>query len=698
MDCSINADNTHYDDLTTRDQIKQSLGREIFYRFSAKNTAISYSATETHSHTVEFWAVVRGAVYSEDRRGVQRQDVRITVRIDPAAWEGEGDILEWSDITRAKGGDSFEYEIVVQSALLSVPVVPVLVRAQFPSITPTWSDCAALGSACICSGGLVRITNGTVHHEKEVSVPLVCEHAAFPGVALSGVVRCECSRTMHHFDCPDAGEGCKVTDETVPPDRQTRHVKMNLVHTEEHVVVFFDKSTYTLAGKVTMNDTDSCGLIGVEVCPYVAGTWDRLQQSCVETNEDGRFSLAVPAGRSVTLRPSFRNSTSKDFRIERDTIEQVLSNAVGFNFEYMPQQTVHIEVGGGKCLDPIGTFVLKVTMNFCPRYQRYHHISGSGKLYLGPADFTIRVNDFQEPDPPFDPRINTGMVLDYLETADQQTKYVKFWSRQDDHASEARLDRNGAHLEFIYRSRLQLEVVPLPGRPIAQECGGVPVAAQRSTGNLKVLVYEEYGPKTCTKVTNKITVVDQVTDASYACTQAAGCTLDIDMVEHLGSNVSGLLLPLFPGEPELIPPHQRLFTFYWDDPGRPSLEGKMEFPIIVTGKRKLGDAFSVTLTEGVPRAILYDPPGGSSFSELVDGVTLSTGVTVTSSDVEADELFWDLALGFEAESTMCVGIGIEICMKQLSIELEGRHSEVKRETRGEKEILQFEFDHVVEST
>eukprot|EP00961_Rhodomonas_salina_P105370 1418966-Rhodomonas_salina.1 len=504
---------------------------------------------------------------------------------------------------------------------------------------------------------------------------------------------------MHRFDCPEAGERCKVTDATVSPERQTRHVEMNLAHTEEHVVTFFDKSTYTLNGKVALHDTGSCGLMGVEICSYAAGTWSRLPQSCVETNAGGEYSLAIPAGRSVTLRPSFRNSTSEDFTVERDTVQRVSSNEVGFNFEYKPKQRVHIAVGGGECFENIGTFMLTVTMNFCSDYEQSFRVSGETELYLGPADFTIRVDSFEELVPPLAQRIDSGMVLDYLEMAKQQTKYVKFWSRQDEDSSEAKLDASGAYLEFVYRSRLQLEFFPLPGRPMAQKCGRVPVAAQNSAGNLKVFPYEEYGPNTCRKITGKITIVDQVTDVAYACTQAAGCTVDIDMVEHpnLRLNVSGLQLPLFPGEPELNPPHHRFFTFYWADSGRPSVEEKVEFPVLVTGQRKLGDSFSVTLTEGVPLAILYDPPGGSSFSELVDGVTLSTGVTVTSSDVKAEEFFWDVAAGFEQDISMCAGYGAVMCKALLSVKLEGRHSDVNREQKGEKVKSEYAFDHVVES-
>jgi hypothetical protein len=63
-----------------------------------------------------------------------------------------------------------------------------------------------------------------------------------------------------------------------------------------------------------------------------------------------------------------------------------------------------------------------------------------------------------------------------------------------------------------------------------------------------------------------------------------------------------------------------------------------EFPVIVTGHRDLGDSFSVTLSEGNPRFILYDPPGGNSYSELLAGVELNTGVTVSRSKVES--LIW----------------------------------------------------------
>lgn len=167
-----------------------------------------------------------------------------------------------------------------------------------------------------------------------------------------------------------------------------------------------------------------------------------------------------------------------------------------------------------------------------------------------------------------------------------------------------------------------------------------------------------------------------MTDIDYACSQAEGCEAEIESLEHplTGANKSGLELYLVPGEPKLVPDHLRYFHFYWEDPGRNGdcTGGQfcLSYPVLVTGQKKMGDSFSVTLSEGNPRTIIYDPPGGGSFAQLTEGSTLQSSFTMSSG--------WGFGMDSEAEilagvnekvATCAGGIIGSICKTMLDLKI-----------------------------
>lgn len=528
MDCSKPDDNTKSDNLAINNQVTASIGKSIIYRFYGKNPAIGYKTPVVEiPHLVQYWSVVRGSVKSQSIAGVQIPGVKITVTVDPA-FSSEPVVV--SSLTRPVNGNDIEYEILVQNSKISALSVPVIITAHYPAEESTWEYCSAANEMCTCGGGLVGLTfgNGSDHVLKEDG-QVICSLDEFgdEAASLSGGFHCECSQIQHRFDCPLSGDKCVVTDNSAPTEQQTHHVEIDLLHTKTTEVTFFDMSTYTLGGHVTIYDTkehtDSgrpCGLEMVEVCPFEPDSTERLPQPCAKTDINGNYEIAVPVGTSLTLRPMYLNNTgAKFFTVPSRTLPPVFKNDLSYNFEYRKQATVDISVGGGECLVPIGTFNLKFTIDSCDDYTREEEwTTGMSPIFLGPADFTVRVDSFDPADDLNDDDITDGSVTAYLAKSNQQTKYINLFSRDDTHDLVAKFSTDSgfshAEMDFIFHSQLQLEFVAQPGSS-APDCGGTTVAAQNSFGNVSVLVYEQYGAVRCDDVSGNLTVVDQVSRLAH---------------------------------------------------------------------------------------------------------------------------------------------------------------------------------------
>lgn len=687
MDCSKPDDNTKTDDLAVSNQVTASIGKNIIYRFYAKNPAIGYNTFIEIPHLVQFWSVVRGSVKSQSIAGVQIPGVKITVTVDPA-FSTEPVVV--SSLTHQVNGNDIEYEILVQNSKISALSVPVIITAQYPAEQPVWEYCSAANEMCTCGGGLVGLTSGnTSGHLLKEGGHVLCSPAEFgdEAASLSGEFHCECSQNQHRFDCPLAGDKCVVTDGKAPTKQQTHHVEIDLLHTKTAEVTFFDMSTYTVGGQVTIFDTKehtasgrACGLEGVEVCPYEADSDDRLPQPCAETDVNGNYRISVPVGTSLTLRPMYVNNTGADlFTVPSHTLPPVFQNDISYDFEYRKQATVDISVGGGECLLPIGIFNLKFTIDSCADYSRKESWStNTGPIYLGPADFTVRVDSFDPAKDLDDQDITDGAVTAYLAKSNQQTKFVNLFSRNDTHDLVAKFSAGYEHatMGFIFRSMLQFEfIAEEDGASSATECGDITVAAQNSFWNVSTLVYEEYGSSRCDDISGNITVVDQVTDIEYPCSRAEGCEVEVESMEHplTGATKSGILLYMVPGEPELVPDHLRRFHFYWEDPGRNGdcTGGQfcLSYPVLVTGQRKMGDSFSVTLSEGNPRTIIYDPPGGASFAQLVEGSTLQSSFKMSSDWGFGMDNEMEMLAGVNEKVATCAGFGAMICKTMLDLKI-----------------------------
>mmetsp|Transcript_46489 Transcript_46489/g.140840 ORF Transcript_46489/g.140840 Transcript_46489/m.140840 type:complete len:2055 (-) Transcript_46489:76-6240(-) len=716
MDCNKPDDNTKSDDLAINNQVTASIGKEIMYRFHAKNAAIGYNTVVEMPHLVQFWSVVRGSVKSQSIAGVQIPGVKITATVDPA-FSTEPVVV--SALTRPVNGNDVEYEILVQNSKISALSVPVIITATYPAEEPAWEYCSAANEICTCAGGLVGLTfsNGSDRLLKEDG-QVTCSLAEFgdESTATTDKFHCECSDIQHRFDCPLAGDKCVISDTNAPTKQQTHHVEIDLLHTKTTEVTFFDMSTYTVGGKASIFDTkehtDSgrpCGLEGVEVCPYEPDSDNRLPQPCAKTDVDGNYEIAVPVGTSLTLRPMYSNNTGAEyFTVPSLTLPAVFKNDLSHHFEYRKQSMVDILVGGGKCFFPIGTFNLKFTIDSCADYNRkegWH--TGKGPIYLGPADFTVRVDSFEPANDLNDDDITDGSVTAYLAKSNQQTKYINLFSRNDTHALVAEFtaesDYGHAEMDFMFRSMLQFEFIAQPGST-APDCGGTTVAAQNSFGTVSTILFEEYGSSRCDDVSGNITVVDQVTDVDYICSGAEGCETEIELIEHplTGANKSGVVVPLNPGEPNLFPDYMRSFHFYWSDPGRNGdcTGGKfcLSYPVLVTGQKKMGDSFSVTLSKGNPRTIIYDPPGGGSFAQLIEGSKLQSSFTMSVGWGFGMDSEIEILAGVNEKVDACAG-GIvgSICKTMLELKIEAGAAVEAAVVDGWEESIDFTYSLDVEN-
>lgn len=90
------------------------------------------------------------------------------------------------------------------------------------------------------------------------------------------------------------------------------------------------------------------------------------------------------------------------------------------------------------------------------------------------------------------------------------------------------------------------------------------------------------------------------------CSRTSGCDFELGVFEFHGEDRSGVVLPLVPGLEGGRGSSRELIVQYHDE-GRPDRRDQTVVGVSVTGSRKLGDAYSVTLANGNPLTILYDP-------------------------------------------------------------------------------------------
>eukprot|EP01123_Difflugia_compressa_P014988 TRINITY_DN81_c0_g1_i2.p1 TRINITY_DN81_c0_g1~~TRINITY_DN81_c0_g1_i2.p1 ORF type:complete len:2020 (+),score=309.20 TRINITY_DN81_c0_g1_i2:851-6061(+) len=474
----------------------------------------------------------------------------------------------------------------------------------------------------------------------------------------------------HRFTCTGY-PGCTAIDLSVPIDKRNYKIQRKLQHAQDIIVDFKDESTVTISGKAFLDDTalytrdkKPCFLPGVEICPYQVGQ-TTLMSSCTKTSTlDGSYEIAVPIGISVNLFPKYTHQ-NKSVTINPSVIKLEQLEYHYFDQDFFVSKTfqVDITVAGGTCKKKLGeTTILEITMpSFCPSYTRTETIIGGGifrQLRLPISDFKVKVDSIKN-----DVFGSSGLeIIQYLENTKQRELYGQIYSEgATSGAGIVKPDSSSIlKFDFNYRSSLQLSVQVGPEG--VQLCSGAFVVEENNPTNITLLAWESYGTAgDCRNVGNlTVNFKDLVTDGSYTCSQYNGCGITLNLIDFNRENRSGVITTTVPG---LQSGYLRSVIFDYKDAGRPNYPVHLNRDVIVTGKKSLGDSFTVTLSEGNPITILYDPPGSMSTSKISQGSSITSTFTTETSNEFGGGVEDEVKIGVDGKTKACTGFGVELCLE-----------------------------------
>jgi len=487
---------------------------------------------------------------------------------------------------------------------------------------------------------------------------------------------------------------------------------------------FVDESAFKVSGRVLLAYTaehrpggkNPCTLPNVEICPFEIGGGKMATPACATSDSTGYYEIALTIGSNVELRASFAlkdrdntTYTATDIRIQGASSTGVvflnlMEDQPGQNFEVYDIFKTTISFAGGKCRLPLGgeryQTKVKITMkdNFCSGYVQEVTFTGTTvTLDMPLADFNVKLVDNYGIQEQID-----GRQIGFPGTRNQRADIFEYMSDTDNqdvmiYTAEAEAIKGLVNkpnttdfpptvaVTFTYYAKLDFEV--LVGDNVVYQHvegaepwgykkvgGSYPLAEGRdgwkdhfgrayivkSNEFVNVTVYgsETYGKETCHLVGDKkITFSDQVTGIAYACNNyPLACDVTLEAMDDGEQMRTGSITTIAPSVEN--GPYGRLIVGY-DDPYRSDY--RFETAVIILGARKLGNSYSVTVAEGNPITILYDPPGSGSFSALTKSTTFTSTVTTTTSDEQAKSAGVEASLGWDIDIDTCVGMGASIC-------------------------------------
>ena len=188
-----------------------------------------------------------------------------------------------------------------------------------------------------------------------------------------------------------------------------------------------------------------------------------------------------------------------------------------------------------------------------------------------------------------------------------------------------------------------------------------------------------------------------MTDIAFSCSSSNGCELPLRIIEHHGVNRSGIIFPLIAGL-QGGRGWDRTLVVDYNDLGRPDMSYHFVAHVTVTGSRKLGDSFSVTLADGNPLAILYDPPGGLSYASLSKGTSYTAAFDIeTSSETQRVN---DNEGGFQVnfDQIWCVGLGAMGCQTQFTYDMKNLYTTRNERSEGSSRKSSFSKTQTLQQT
>lgn len=517
----------------------------------------------------------------------------------------------------------------------------------------------------------------------------------------------------HSFTCADY-EGCTLVDNE---DVDLTFYGVFVVgHSDTRIFDFVDSSVLVIAGKALLAGTEDytedgkpCSLPRVQICPYERGTMRTSDVSmCVETSvRDGSYRIAVPIGSSFDLHASYeRNNVTAYDIVQLDGTKEhyrynnIVEHQNNQNFMVNDMYATTIRVDGGLCgLSLAQTTSVLVTMpRFCSLYRRAEEIIESGTemtIFMPISDFSVEVVEFTN-DVYGDKRGN--QITEYFDSTRQRIQDLRIYSHdaEDEKGNPVELDLSP---HFNYRHRLELDVSV--GPTSNTKCSDRFVAESGERTEVKVLASEWYGTSgRCKDVGPRVVrFQDAVTrippSSNYTCSGYNGCLKTLGLIDINGQNVSGFEEHTVPG---LNNGYERWMVVEYDDEARPEEPNQQIVEVLVTGIRKKGDAYAVTLTDGVPIAVLYDPPGSQSFSQIEAGTTLTSSFEIDTEDEFGGGFDFELGTGGGAETYTCAGLGVVKCLQTSYADFSGSVITQNSGSDTSTNTKKFTSTHTVQTT
>ncbi len=376
-------------------------------------------------------------------------------------------------------------------------------------------------------------------------------------------------------------------------------------------VNFTDTSSFTLTGNISqVYEGDTCYLEGVEILvnDIYKGT---------TTDADGNFSLTVDRMGNYTVKPRMENHAfnpaSRNFDVTYDVHD--------INFE-------------------------DTTMYLLSGYMR-----GSCEIYIGQAD--LRIFSKGASAGCFDKTITTEEGTGYYEIRLPSREYFisleKFYPDDPDvtnaidveeyfNTEDVDLSMGDAQKNLIYRKAPTIEISGFT----ETGCGaydGIPIVQQGQIHPLIIEVVESFGEETC------------LTDTGYVVIKN-GLVNGPTLVDSLTLIDGSITYNLEPGDPNIIPPHLKLFEV------TANVEGQIDqysTEALITGNRPREKTF-VSVSPEIPFVILRDPPGDASYSFMNKGTTNETTMSFMSQTSGSVKVWSELKAGVKYEA----GLGVSV--------------------------------------
>jgi fibronectin type 3 domain-containing protein len=354
----------------------------------------------------------------------------------------------------------------------------------------------------------------------------------------------------------------------------------------QNEVAFTDISSFTLAGRVTLDST-TCAAPSVEV--LVDGTPFGM------TNEDGRYAVAVGFGtHTVTVRQGTRvfDPASRVLKVEGD--------AGNLDFFDKTPRMLTVDVGGG-CNQPIGTVTFQVrTEDGCATLTR--STASDITLKFGPRKYQVQVLDVTG--------VPSGLT---------RSEILRFFQALG--PQEVDLTSGNASVALIYRAPIVVEIegfetpaCPTLALPDGATVPAVPVLQQGEKVPLTIRVYEDYGGGNhCPLDSTTVTIVDEILDEQDSPARVV-------VANGEGSYTTIANMPnVFPGRvgsDGSDRSYQKPLTVVAQIPGQGTVT-KTSWAVVI-GHRPRAGTFTSTTSE-IPLWILRDPPGDASTAFVEEG-------------------------------------------------------------------------------